>query len=402
MENEQGGAEAGGDGGDVDTPDYLPNVEEIGDEEEMLVEVDACARGSEEVESISASDSDSVSSDSSVESVHEKERNYSAMKKDIEDLEKAVENVEVSEEPRVRHEILPFSQPQVEPLPNDVREDDEIEIVGVVLNKHESSNLLVVGAKSIEGKTIVPVDLDSVICTKERRLLGRVEEVFGPVVKPFYAVRLIRVESAVSGEFTPYIGVDDEVYVLKRHGKYVNVAALDSRGSDASNTFDEEIEDHDEGEFSDDDKEQIAKQKAKFRRHHPDFDPKAMFVIPSGKRSVRGRNQSERRGRGRGGGGGRRPRTFFGGSAFQGQNKASYTYTARNQGFDPFNGYQAPRQGFAGYPRPLQPSPFGFQHAMMPPPPPPPPGMPYFPQFPQLQPQTPFYHHYWQQTNNKK
>jgi rRNA processing protein Gar1 len=42
----------------------------------------------------------------------------------------------------------------------------------------------------VEGLKFVPaIDMDTILCSDERKVLGKVEEVFGPVVHPKYTVR---------------------------------------------------------------------------------------------------------------------------------------------------------------------------------------------------------------------
>lgn len=170
--------------------------------------------------------------------------------------------------PRTTNEKTP-TEVALDPLPVDVKEDDNIERFGKVINKAEFRGAVVVIAlPPSDDAEVNPVDIDSVICTKERKLVGRVEEVFGPVVKPFYVVRHMDVVSAGEDASQSYrVPVDEgtELYVVMRHGKHVNVAALDTRGSDASNMHDEEV-DEEELDYSDDEEEMKAKQRIRAAR----------------------------------------------------------------------------------------------------------------------------------------
>ncbi|KAJ3359309.1 hypothetical protein HDU91_004963 [Kappamyces sp. JEL0680] len=90
-------------------------------------------------------------------------------------------------------------------------------------------------------------------------VLGRVWDVFGPVQKPFYSVRVGNSEEAAL--FSRLI--DAEVYYVKDLVSMVLTQPLKMiKGSDASNVWDEEVGEEDQ-DFSDDEKEMQAKRKRK-------------------------------------------------------------------------------------------------------------------------------------------
>jgi len=90
--------------------------------------------------------------------------------------------------PRTENEKVPTSV-SLDPLPNDVQATDEVEIFGTVMSLNANRKSVVV--QSSGSAEINAVDIDSVICTSDRQLVGRIEEVFGPVIRPFYLVRLM-------------------------------------------------------------------------------------------------------------------------------------------------------------------------------------------------------------------
>ena len=93
------------------------------------------------------------------------------------------------------------------------------------------------------------LDEESVLCTRDRRGLGAIEEVFGPVSAPLYALRLPEEVTAETG---------DEVFVVVGRSRRIpNVARLYKKGYDASGKDDEEVVE--EEEFSDDEEEAAAK-----------------------------------------------------------------------------------------------------------------------------------------------
>jgi len=81
---------------------------------------------------------------------------------------------------------------ELEPIPKDITPQDVIERCGKVLRYNDTKRCVVVQAIAEEAsQSITPVNIDSVLCTEDRVPVGRVEEVFGPVVSPFYLVRLM-------------------------------------------------------------------------------------------------------------------------------------------------------------------------------------------------------------------
>ncbi|KAJ1944671.1 hypothetical protein EC988_005928 [Linderina pennispora] len=94
------------------------------------------------------------------------------------------------------------------------------------------------------------LDVDAIVAFSDRSVLGQIFEVFGPVARPMYSVRFndpadIDREKCVKGALVIYaVGM-------------ANVVATDrlrTKGYDASNEYDEEVNEN-EMEFSDDEKE---------------------------------------------------------------------------------------------------------------------------------------------------
>lgn len=82
-----------------------------------------------------------------------------------------------------------------QPLPMDgvsVLADDVLEPAGVVLSVFDG----MVVVQGLEGPKAL--DESSVLCMEDRTIIGRIEEVFGPVAKPLYALRFAGKESALS------------------------------------------------------------------------------------------------------------------------------------------------------------------------------------------------------------
>jgi len=175
---------------------------------------------------------------------------------------------------------------EVVPKPDvTVTQDMQIEELGNV--EFVVENTVVVKAKT-SGEYRV-LESGSVLCLKDRSVIGVVAETIGRVEQPMYTVRFTNEEAIKeAGVFEKGISI----YYVEQHSTFVFTQPLKGiKGSDASNIHDEEIGD-DEMEFSDDEKEAEHKRQIKLRRQ--------------GRKDDGGRGG---RGRGRGGqqGGGRLP-----------------------------------------------------------------------------------------------
>ena len=118
---------------------------------------------------------------------------------------------------------------------------------------------------AVVGDTVVVAGLEgrgpfadgSVFCLEDRTVLGRVEDVFGPVASPFYSLRCVEVPAAA----TP----GRPVLCVSQHSTVLDPQSLNTKGYDMSGKDDEELSGSDR-EFSDDEVEQAARRKAKAKR----------------------------------------------------------------------------------------------------------------------------------------
>ncbi|KAJ1944622.1 hypothetical protein FBU59_002548 [Linderina macrospora] len=104
------------------------------------------------------------------------------------------------------------------------------------------------------------LDVDTIVAFPDRSVLGQIFEVFGPVARPMYSVRF---NEATDIDRIKCIKGAEVVYAVGM----ANIVATDklrSKGYDASNEYDEEV-DENEMEFSDDEKELAHRQKLKAR-----------------------------------------------------------------------------------------------------------------------------------------
>lgn len=149
---------------------------------------------------------------------------------------------------------------EVIPKPDITLSDEKIEELGTVEGIVESTVL--VKAK-VSGEYQV-LEAGSLLCLKDRSVVGVVAELFGRVEQPMYTIRFTN-DAAIqeAGLSAPGTAV---YYVAPPHSTFVFTQPLKSvKGSDASNFHDEEVGD-DEMDFSDDEAEAEHKRRLKLKR----------------------------------------------------------------------------------------------------------------------------------------
>ncbi|KAJ3249673.1 hypothetical protein HDU77_007577 [Chytriomyces hyalinus] len=145
--------------------------------------------------------------------------------------------------------------PPIEKLDIVIPETADLKEIGEVFAL--VNNTLVIQSTPIESITL---DADSILCTADRKVFGKVFETFGPVKEPMYSVLYSPDVNDVKVE------VGDKVFYVSEMAKFVFAAQLKAmKGSDASNFYDEEVADH-EREFSDDEQEQEFRAQRKLER----------------------------------------------------------------------------------------------------------------------------------------
>ena len=149
--------------------------------------------------------------------------------------------------------------------------------------------------------------------------LGKVLEVFGPVMHPLYTVRLKLFEKienenkaddtcerneedpwSSNGVLTKLINSQSKmcIYYSEDQAKMVDTQSVvrnSGRGCDASNVYDEEVQNVKEMYFSDDEQEREAKRKGKQKKNQRGRHNERSIGIPAGRsqRSPRGRGRSD-------------------------------------------------------------------------------------------------------------
>lgn len=153
---------------------------------------------------------------------------------------------------------VPEEQLPIKAVDFELEANEAVEPLGSVLSL--VGRVLVVQAR----RGTQPLKEDSVLCFEDRRIVGRVAEVFGPVAQPFYTVRF-----TTPGELQKLgAAKGDAVFVVTRAADYLGKARLKviraQRGCDASDVNNEEPKTP--MDFSDDEEERAFKRQRKRKR----------------------------------------------------------------------------------------------------------------------------------------
>ncbi|CEP61815.1 RNA-binding snoRNP assembly protein LALA0_S04e01332g [Lachancea lanzarotensis] len=119
-------------------------------------------------------------------------------------------------------------------------------------------NIIIKSCSSAEQRVLKE---NSLLCLQDRRILGPLCEVFGPLQAPFYRVTFPQSKAELYEEFSLLKG--QKVFYVAPEAHWHDTFELKRmRGTDASNGFDEELPEE-EQEFSDDEKEAMHKRNKK-------------------------------------------------------------------------------------------------------------------------------------------
>ena len=211
------------------------------DEEVPKNETETDQNGVEENESSSDDDSDECSVDDNddireaLSSMNEEENTLSS-----------------AEIPRTKNEVI--EDKKNNDINVEISESDELRAVGEIMSVVASEYTVVV--KSYPTST--PLDEGSVLCLDNRKILGKVSELFGPLNNPFYVVNYMQDDaknsldkeipleaSSETKQDSQAIRQGTSVFVAVQHSSYVTPQSLSAirnmKGSDASNMWDEEV-----------------------------------------------------------------------------------------------------------------------------------------------------------------
>ncbi|KAH3901388.1 uncharacterized protein SCODWIG_00259 [Saccharomycodes ludwigii] len=155
---------------------------------------------------------------------------------------------------RSEHETL--KEPVLE-VPKDFELSDTTptQIIGHIQSVFES-NMIIKSDLSAEKRVLKE---GAIICLQNKTIVGRICEIFGPLVCPFY--RISFKDKNAAEKFVQNIG--EKVYLVIPSAHWTDTFELKRfKGSDASNVYDEEVKEE-EQEFSDDEKEESYKRQQK-------------------------------------------------------------------------------------------------------------------------------------------
>ena len=189
--------------------------------------------------------------------------------------------VDDSAPPKTRHEMDEDDIPVPSISQVDTQDLHKLERLGHIHSIVDNVVLVEQDKSAQESESVYDVlDSESLLCMEDGRVLGLVYETFGSVLQPMYTVRF-RSNTDIDHEM---VAIGRSVYFLPSNSTYVLTRSIRTKGSDASNMWDEEVAE-DEVEYSDDEEEQEAKRRAKKSRSgrwQDNADPATASLGPLG------------------------------------------------------------------------------------------------------------------------
>ncbi|CCE64652.1 hypothetical protein TPHA_0I01460 [Tetrapisispora phaffii CBS 4417] len=218
--------------------------------EEDRKEIDTGSKSHWESESDSDSDSESEESSASSDASSDNESN--------DEIEDDIEEENMEGPIKSKHETLEEESAEI-PADYQISETTVLKSIGTIKSLY-NNNVIVETSTSGENRVLKD---GSIFClSKEKKLLGRLVEVFGKLTSPLYRVLLPK--DADMSEWKEKVGED--VSIIVSDSAWVDTFMIRKfKGTDASNAFDEELPES-EQEFSDDEKEMNYKKMKKQQR----------------------------------------------------------------------------------------------------------------------------------------
>ena len=136
------------------------------------------------------------------------------------------------------------------------------------------------------------VDTGSALCLSDRSVIGAIADVVGNVKTPVYSVLFTNREAITAAN----IDIGTEIFFIESHATYALTKTLYSKGTDASNLYDEEV-DENEMEFSDDEEEAEHKRRLKLAKQNRNKDPSDLNGFSPKDQNGRGGMRGNPRGR---------------------------------------------------------------------------------------------------------
>lgn len=115
--------------------------------------------------------------------------------------------------------------------------NERLFFIGKVVSKIDSECTLVIQST----ETAAPLNEGSVLMLSNGSVIGKIQEVFGPLVSPFYIVKW-KNDIVELLDIMKTVSAGAELYSVDRLNTYVTPTSLRTqKGSDASNFYDEEV-----------------------------------------------------------------------------------------------------------------------------------------------------------------
>ncbi|KAJ2845900.1 hypothetical protein GGI22_006407 [Coemansia erecta] len=171
--------------------------------------------------------------------------------------------------PSTRNEVVDphVNRPTIDVVP----ETATLSELGVI-QSIVGASVIIRAHRSAERQVI---DSESVVALGDRRVVGLVFDVFGPVTRPLYSVRFPAPEDIDASVYA----VGTPVFYSPELARMVDTSTIRIKGTDASNEYDEEAG-SDTMEFSDDETERLHRRQKKGKKAPAHQNPRTNALQP--------------------------------------------------------------------------------------------------------------------------
>ena len=171
---------------------------------------------------------------------------------------------------KTKDELTIYDLPPAERLTIDLDTSFQMIQMGRVLSIVDGRLVVIESLRDNEYDEAKPLDEETILFDVNRKSIGKVFEIFGPVSKPFYSIRFNNVNEI--GELKLSVDVGSPIYFVPESPeftKYIfNLNEIRKlKGSDASWNHDQEPPDECL-DYSDDEQEKMAKKQLKMKKNH--------------------------------------------------------------------------------------------------------------------------------------
>ncbi|KAK9832441.1 hypothetical protein WJX74_010358 [Apatococcus lobatus] len=156
-----------------------------------------------------------------------------------------IDNIDADDEPLIAEDSAADKLPPPEPLDVEISPQDAVTPAGAI-------SAVIEGIIVVQAPEQSPALREgSVLCLEDRKPLGRIEEILGPVLCPIYALRY----AGDGGEMPAQVAPGRRVCSVDRFSHKLEEADLSAKGYDNTGQLDGKPEADDEVQFSDDEQE---------------------------------------------------------------------------------------------------------------------------------------------------